>query len=90
MSKSSAVRSPPIEAPLNLLKVAQAWIHARGARFQALDADLFGEPAWDILLDLYEAHCLNHQRATSAVGTVAHVPQTTALRWIVALENRGL
>ncbi|MFC0203372.1 MarR family transcriptional regulator [Novosphingobium soli] len=52
--------------------------------------ELFGEPAWDILLDLFiaakERRCVS---VTSAcIGSA--VPSTTALRWITILEKQGL
>lgn len=54
------------------------------------DDALFGEPAWDLLLDLYiAAHDRKPVPVTSAcIG--AAVPTTTALRWIAVLEERGL
>lgn len=54
------------------------------------DPDLFGEPAWDILLDLMHAeHRGKRVSITSAcIGSAA--PPTTALRWIKILESKGL
>lgn len=52
--------------------------------------DLFGEPAWDLLLDLFiNANEGKRVPVTSAcIG--AAVPTTTALRWLSILESRGL
>ena len=52
--------------------------------------NLFREPAWDILLDLYiAAHNGTEVSVTSAcVG--AAVPETTALRWLKVLEDANL
>lgn len=54
------------------------------------DPDLFGEPGWDILLDLMHAeHKGKRISVTSAcIGSTA--PPTTALRWIKILESKGL
>lgn len=52
--------------------------------------DLFADPAWDILLDLYvndgDDRCVSVSSACIAAG----VPPTTALRWLGALERRSL
>lgn len=52
--------------------------------------DLFGEPAWDILVDLFiAAKERRHVSVTSAcIG--AAVPSTTALRWLTILEKESL
>lgn len=51
---------------------------------------LFGEPAWDILLDLYVAHLDGRQVAVSSACIAACVPPTTALRYLNRLERSGL
>ncbi|MFX7938349.1 winged helix DNA-binding protein, partial [Acinetobacter baumannii] len=52
--------------------------------------DLFFDPCWDILLDLYIAHRKNRQISISSACMAANVPTSTALRWITTLERRGL
>ncbi|MCT2400175.1 winged helix DNA-binding protein [Novosphingobium mangrovi (ex Huang et al. 2023)] len=54
------------------------------------DCQLFGEPTWDILLDLFIAELKNTRMQTTSVCIGAQVPQTTALRWIALLEREGL
>jgi hypothetical protein len=51
---------------------------------------MFGEPAWDILLDLFIA--TREQRKVSVMSACigSAVPSTTALRWITALERENL
>nr|WP_255476835.1 MULTISPECIES: winged helix DNA-binding protein [unclassified Novosphingobium] len=51
---------------------------------------MFGEPAWDILLDLYIAHKRGTELQVSSVCLEAGVPSTTILRWIARLEREGL
>jgi DNA-binding MarR family transcriptional regulator len=72
------------------MTVALAWSNARAARDQVFGTGLFSDPAWDMLLDLY----INLQRGlnvcVSDLYVATTVPPTTALRWIVALERRGL
>lgn len=51
---------------------------------------LFGEPAWDILLDLFIA--AKEQRRVSIMSACigSAVPPTTGLRWVTILEREGL
>lgn len=51
---------------------------------------LFGEPAWDILLDLYVHACKGQEVSVSSACIAAQVPPTTGLRWIGLLEGEGL
>jgi CheY-like chemotaxis protein len=68
----------------------RAIIRARRARDQFFPADLFADPAWDILLDLFAAHLENQRVAVSSLCIAAAVPATTALRWIKTLTDQGL
>ena len=68
----------------------RAIIRARRLRDQYLGADLFADPAWDILLDLYAANLENQRVAVSSLCIAAAVPATTALRWIKTLTDVGL
>lgn len=53
------------------------------------DESLFGEPAWDILLDLFIAEMDSKPLSVTAACIGAAVPTSTALRWIAILEERG-
>lgn len=52
--------------------------------------DLFGEPAWDILLDLFIAAKERRRVSVTSACIGSAVPSTTALRWIALLERQGL
>ena len=54
------------------------------------DDTLFGEPAWDILLDLFVAAKQRKRVAVTSACIGAAVPNTTALRWLSVLEDKGL
>ncbi|HMP55722.1 MAG TPA: MarR family transcriptional regulator [Novosphingobium sp.] len=54
------------------------------------DPDLFGEPAWDILLDLMHAEHMGKRVSITSACIGSAVPSTTALRWIKILEGKGL
>jgi DNA-binding MarR family transcriptional regulator len=50
---------------------------------------LFADPAWDILLALYAAKIGQRKLSVTSACAAAGVPQTTALRWLTSLENKG-
>lgn len=60
----------------------------RGQYFSG--TDLFGEPAWDLLLDLFINACEGKRVPVTSACIGAAVPTTTALRWLAILESRGL
>ena len=53
------------------------------------DASLFGEPAWDILLDIFAAEQAGKSISITSACIAAAVPPTTGLRWISVLIDRG-
>jgi DNA-binding MarR family transcriptional regulator len=54
------------------------------------DRDLFADPAWDMMLDLLASKLEGRRVSVSSLCLAAAVPQTTALRWIRLLGERGL
>jgi DNA-binding MarR family transcriptional regulator len=68
----------------------QRVLRARRARAEHFPADLFADPAWDMLLDLYHAHLVQQRVTVSSLCVAANVPATTALRYIQALEQKQL
>ena len=54
------------------------------------DADLFGEPSWDILLDLYAARLEGRDVTILSACVGSGRPPTTALRHLATLQSRGL
>jgi hypothetical protein len=68
----------------------RALIRARRMREQFLPADLFADPAWDMILDLMAARLANQRVSVSSLCIAAAVPPTTALRWIRQLTERGV
>ena len=65
-------------------------ISARRRRDEVFGHDLFADPAWDVLLNLYEAELSQRRMQISAACIAAAVPATTALRWIRILADAGL
>ena len=62
----------------------------RASRAKYFGRDLFSDPAWDILLDLYAEHLAGRDVTVSSACIGSQAPQTTALRWLTVLEERGL
>ncbi|MBV7267139.1 hypothetical protein [Erythrobacter ani] len=54
------------------------------------NTDLFGEPAWDILLDLYAAHASGKTVSVSSACIGSAAPPTTGLRWLGILADQNL
>lgn len=71
---------------LQVVKIYQG----RRRRRKYLPADLFGEPGWDILLDLFAAGLQDRTISVTSACVGADVPPTTALRWIRLMEDHGL
>jgi DNA-binding MarR family transcriptional regulator/AmiR/NasT family two-component response regulator len=68
----------------------RAILRARRLREQFLGADLFADPAWDMILDLMAARLAGQRVSVSSLCIAATVPPTTALRWIRQMTERGV
>ncbi|MCD2323374.1 winged helix DNA-binding protein [Sphingomonas sp. IC-56] len=68
----------------------RAVIRARRMRAQFFGPELFADPAWDMLLDLFAAGIERRRVSVSSLCIAAAVPPTTALRWIGTLNEAGL
>lgn len=73
---------------LALARQAYALRRKRAAIFG--NPELFGEPAWDILLDLYIAHADGKPVSVSSACIGSASPPTTGLRWLGVLADEGL
>ncbi len=65
-------------------------IRQRRLRDELFDPELFADPAWDMLLDLYAAKLDRGRVSVSSLCIAAAVPATTALRWIKTLTDTGI
>jgi len=77
------------EDEVTLARLVKEILRVRRRREKIFGGDLFGEPAWDILLELYVAERSQQKLSVSSVCYVSAVPATTALRWIQRLEKDG-
>lgn len=69
---------------------ARNLVRKRRQREVLFGHDLFSDPAWDMLLELFISHTMQQRLAVSELAAAAAVPPTTALRWISQLEEREL
>jgi hypothetical protein len=82
--------APSRPHPADLAAFARTIIAQRRSRDRILGPDLFGEPIWDMLLDLF-AHTEEGKPVTiSNLCIASGASGTTALRHISALVKRGL
>lgn len=88
----NANRAPPNGRALESMVLSYATgIYAfRRKRAKWLPEDLFGEPAWDILLELFVMRLQGNPVRVKNVCIASGVPATTALGWINVLEGKGM
>jgi hypothetical protein len=77
---------PPLPDP----RLVRQIIRQRQTRARFFAADLFADPAWDILLDLTAARAEHLRVSVTSLCIASGVPPTTALRWINQMVESGL
>jgi hypothetical protein len=77
---------PPLPDP----RLVRTIIRQRQMRTRFFDAQLFADPAWDILLDLTAARAERTRVSVTSLCIASGVPPTTALRWIGQMTQAGL
>ena len=73
-----------------LAVVVRRYAKLRRKRIHYLHADVFADPAWDIMLDLFAASLEGKTVSVSSACIAADVPSTTALRWLSVLERERM
>lgn len=79
-------RRPALPEPRFVRRI----IRQRQMRARFFDAELFADPAWDILLDLTAARAEHARVSVTSLCIASGVPPTTALRWIRQMTDAGL
>lgn len=97
LAQLEALAAKPNEVPPardvsdeTLARIARTIYRARQRREKFFPGDLFAEPAWDMLLDLFISKAQGKRVLTTSLCIAANVPQTTGLRWIAQLEQYQL
>jgi len=89
-SKRGAKQAKDRPAPSVDVETVRQVIRTRRLRSQYFNEELFADPAWDMLLDLFEAELAQLRVSVSSLCIAAAVPSTTALRWINRMTDAGL
>lgn len=71
-------------------EIAKYQYDARRVREKFFEKKIFGEPGWDMLLELYVGELGDEKISTSNLILSSSAPNSTALRWIKHLEDAGL
>jgi hypothetical protein len=75
----------------NLIAAARSIIFQRRLRDRVIDCgSLFGEPAWEIMLDLFIATAEGKSISVSSACIGSAGPPTTALRYLSAMDEQCL
>lgn len=72
-----------------LSNFVQRYMENRNLRNKMIHKDLFSDPCWDILIDVFSARLNEKNISVSAVATAGNMPHTTGLRYIDTLEKIG-
>lgn len=75
---------------LRLAKHAKSILRFRRERTKTIPADLLGEPAWEMLLELFCQFAGGAAVSLKSITIASGAPPTTALRQIDKLESEGL
>ena len=86
--EGNAIARMPSDEKLATIALSLARMRNRRERF--FPAELFAEPSWDILLDLFINQVRGIRVPTTSLCLAANAPQATALRHIGILEELGL
>jgi hypothetical protein len=84
---SHSINGPSAEA---MLRTAIKIYKFRQRRAKLFPGEIFGEPAWDIILDLFIARLNGRKISITSACIGSNVPSTTALRWIQLLGDYGI
>ncbi|HEX7782911.1 MAG TPA: hypothetical protein VF509_08900 [Sphingobium sp.] len=57
---------------------------------EKLFGEIFADPAWDMLLELYLAELEKRQLSVTAVSVAGAVPPSTGIRWITTMTEAGM
>lgn len=73
-----------------LIPIARAVLEDRKRRSQVFNPGMFGEPGWDLLLNLYVMDRDGPRLTLGKLTQLAGLSQSTALRWLEYLKDQGM
>ncbi len=88
---SDGTRNPGAQAAsIPSARILRRMLRHRQQRGRIFGAELFADPAWDMLLDLAAAHQDGQRVSVTSLCIASGVPPTTALRWFGLMTDAGL
>lgn len=75
---------------ISVSEVVQSLINMRRSRAESFSSRLFGDPAWDIILDLYLSESRGKRVSVSSACIASETSPTTGLRYLRALESEKI
>jgi len=91
-SERTPARRPIVPAEVSAQSVATArrMIRERLRRSHFFKTELFADPAWDMMLDIFLAEAEGRETPVMNLCLSSQVPETTTLRWVRTLEQAGI
>jgi DNA-binding MarR family transcriptional regulator len=90
LASSLAQDIHPMNDRAALVDAARRSITRRKLRTAIFPDAIFGEPAWDMLLELYARGSDNEPDVQNLLAELSGIPTTTAIRWMDYLEEQQL
>lgn len=90
MNCDVTIGGPPDTADPHLREIASNILRMRRHRDKLLGRELFAEPVWDMLLELYVGDARGRPLSTGDLIIAGAVPATTARRCMKQLKNLGI
>jgi len=84
--RAELLKLTPLQVYVTRADFVEQIIAERDLRVSYLNID-FGEPGWDMLVDLYRAGEIRQKISVSSLTLASRVPPTTALRQIAHLKS---
>ncbi|RYF12068.1 MAG: hypothetical protein EOO77_18120 [Oxalobacteraceae bacterium] len=78
-----------MEARDRAAATAGAILKFRRIRSEILPRELFAEPGWDLLLELFVADANGHRLTARAVSERDNIPPSVLSRWLIHLTQIG-
>lgn len=89
IARSTGADRKPVPRRPTLTEVAQHIVETRRDRKRDFGSELFVDPAWDMMLDLFIAREQDRHISIDSLATASGRPSTTALRWVGVLIETG-
>ena len=85
-------RQPILPAAVSAesVQTARRMVRERLRRGQFFRPELFADPAWDMMLDIFIAEAEGRETPVMNLCLSSQVPETTTLRWVRTLEHAGI